>query len=433
MKVPTLFFALVVAAAQLAGCGRPLDFPALPEPVAGTLERRILVTFVDRSIGRELPPNALDRYRSHGGYGSSSWSSAIGRELAERHGLRLMAEWPVTVLGVACVVYAVPPERPVAEVLAALGKDPRVESAQPMNRFRVSGGPAPNSAPYNDPYYRLQHDLHAMRIAAAHRLATGKSVRIAVIDSGVDGTHPDLSGQIAVTENLASAEPRPESGEVHGTAVAGVIAARSQNRLGIVGIAPAARLYALRACWSESAGAAGASCNSFTLALALNEAIRLDVQIINLSLTGPDDPLAARLIRAALDRGVFVVASNSGERGGGFPAHLDQVLAVSSGAVQTGPHSENGLSAPGSSILTTLPHGTYDFMSGSSFAAPHITGLLALMLERKPSLNREEAIRALKKSWITADSAGTPFGVVDACRVLVELGAASVCPDVGGP
>lgn len=424
---------LLFAALHFGGCARPPGFPALTEPVEGSGEQRILVTFVDRSIGRDLPANSLDRYRARGGYASSSWSSAFSRDLAERHGLRLVAEWPVTALGVACVVYAVPSGIPLKEVLANLGQDPRVESVQPMHRFRASGGAAPEPALYNDPYFRLQRSLQAMRIAAAHRWATGRGIRIAVIDSGIDVTHPDLSGQVAVSEDLAAGEPSREPGEIHGTAVAGVIAARGQNRVGIVGIAPAAEIHALRACWAERPGAAEAECNSFTLALAVNEALRLKARIINLSLTGPEDPLVGRLIRAALDQGLFVVAADTGERGpaGGFPAGVDRVLAVRSDSARPDPGPPNRLSAPGSNILTTLPRGTYDFMSGSSFAAPHITGLLALMLERKPSLRLEEALRVLGNA---ESRSATSLGVVDACRMLAGLGGEPACPEAAtGP
>lgn len=417
----------LLAAAQLTACVTGPDFPALTTGSATGEERRLLVTFGDRSIGRDLPANPLDLYRPRGGYANSSWSLQKSQDLAARHGLRLVTAWPVTVLGVTCVVYEVPPGRALEAAVRSLGSDPEVETVQPMHRFRSLGEVSAN--PYNDPYFPLQRALKAMRIAAAHRLATGRGVRIGVIDSGVDADHPDLAGQVAVAENLAKGAGG-DTAEVHGTAVAGVIAARSQNHQGIVGVAPGAELYALRACWSLRPGTSEAACNSFTLALAVNEAIRLGVRIINLSLAGPDDPLVARLLRAALDRGIFIVAADlgPGDPANPFPADLPGVIAVHPEGTAAGPHSRTAdrISAPGHNILTTLPHATYDFMSGSSVAAPHVAGLLALMLEVKPELDLGEALRSLKSRALAAADAP---GEVDACLLLVRLGGTPGCAE----
>src|SRR4030095_2032241 len=119
----------------------------------------------------------------------------------------------------------------------------------------------------------------------------------------------------------------PYAGENHGTAVAGVIAARADNHLGIAGVAPRARVLALRSCWQQSGSET--SCTTLGLALALSAAIERDAQIINLSLGGPADRLVHRLIDAALARRIAVVVAvdRSAERGG-FPAGLAGVVAA---------------------------------------------------------------------------------------------------------
>jgi subtilisin len=407
---------LMWLALSLAGCAGQGKFPALPEPQAGSEERRILVTFTDRSIGRALSANPVDAYQAHGGYANSGWSLRQAEDLAGRHQLKLVAQWPVTALGVACVVYEVPAGRTIGQVLRDLQQDQQVEMAQPMQTFRVLGGPSSKAAPA-DPYQSLQSGYRGMRIGSAHRYATGKGVRVAVIDTGVDARHPDLAGQIAATENLAPLAPGQDTADIHGTAVAGVLAAHAGNGIGIAGIAPGADIYALRACWPERPGVSAALCNSFTLALALNEAIRLEAQVINMSLTGTEDPLLRKLVEKALEKGLIVVAAApAAGQPGGFPANVDGVVAV-----RNAPNSATGaLAVPGDHVLTTLPQGAYDFMSGSSFSAPQVAGLFALLLEVRPGLSAHAALGLLRGSLSPTEPRW-----IDACAALAKLSGAN--------
>src|SRR5690606_24965644 len=105
--------------------------------------------------------------------------------------------------------------------------------------------------PSSEPYRPLQRNLDLLNVSEAHRWSRGEGVRIGIVDTGVDISHPDLDGRIADHRDFVSASERGMVAEKHGTAVAGLIGASDRNALGIVGIAPAARLYALRACWSE--------------------------------------------------------------------------------------------------------------------------------------------------------------------------------------
>jgi subtilisin family serine protease len=403
----------------MMGCAPTLTPIAITETPKE--ENRVLVTFVDREIGRSLPANPQDRYQARGLYENTSWSQRLAEELAQRYRLRYLAAWPITELGESCVVYAVPPELSLETTITNLKRDPRVASAQTMRTFRVTGQMTPGAANYADPYFKLQKNVDSMRISEAHRLSTGRGVRIAVIDSGIDRDHPDLSGKVVFAENLARRAADEREDDIHGTAVAGVLAAKPGNGVGIVGVSPDAELLGFRACWPERPGMAEAVCNSFTLALAVNEAIRHQADIINLSLTGPEDPLLARLLTRASDHGILVVAADAGQ--GGFPAGQHGVVAVR--ASKSTPSNQvglsNELSAPGTGILTTLPPARYGFMSGSSFAAPHIAGLLALMKEVKPDLTEAEALPILHSSE-QGDSMG-----IDACRSLARLNRKQDC------
>ncbi|NJD06387.1 MAG: hypothetical protein FIA97_07795 [Methylococcaceae bacterium] len=376
----------------LLGCAAPTErFPVLADDTTEA-NRRILVTFVDRSINRSVPGNPLDGYRVRGTYDNSDWSKRVSTDLAASYGLRLLAQWPVTTLGVACVVYEIPEGQSMEQVLKTVSSNKQVGSVQAMREYRVLN--EPNLTPhYNDPYLQLQRGFQAMRIEQAHRTATGKGVRIAVIDTGVDNSHPDLRGHIKESENLAPTPADRDLADIHGTAVAGVLAAQPGNGIGIAGVAPGADIYSMRACWPESPGAAAARCNSYTLALALNEAIRLHSDIINMSLTGPDDPLVQLLVEEALRQNIIVVAAEPRDlKQGGFPANVPGVLAVAGGES----HDHESLVGPGVDVLTTLPHGSYDFMSGSSFATPHVAGIIALLLEHHPHLGAADVREILK-------------------------------------
>jgi subtilisin family serine protease len=182
-----------------------------------------------------------------------------------------------------------------------------------------------NGSPKADPLYAAQPVASAWHLDELHAHDTGKGVRVAIVDSGVARNHVDLRGQVALSRDFVSRQDSP--GEAHGTEVAGIIAAVGGNGLGIVGVAPQARLLALRACWEN--GRAAASCSSFTLAQALQFAIDARVQVLNLSLTGPSDRLLARLLDAALASDISIVgAVDASAPDGGFPASHPGVLAV---------------------------------------------------------------------------------------------------------
>src|SRR5688572_20627337 len=277
--------ALLLVTAALAGCAssssvRPEEFSAAAEQTAA---RQVLVTVrqpATLAAGLTGAPN--QRYLQRR-YGPSPSVDRVLTQLAREHDLRRVEGWPIQSLDVYCEVLTVPEGRNVAEVVAALNRDSRVDLAQPMNLFDTQ------AAKYDDPYLDLQSAATAMEVESAHELATGRGVSIAIIDSAVDGDHPDLRGRVRLTRNLATEHPNARGGEIHGTAIAGIIASAVNNREGIIGIAPDVTIAALRACWAVTEGGPGAQCSSFSLALALEVALGLQPNVINLSLAGPND------------------------------------------------------------------------------------------------------------------------------------------------
>lgn len=339
------------------------------------------------------------------------------REATERleiqHPIKLVAEWPLSAIDVHCLVFRVAADSDVEALARALSRTEGVQSVQPMQQFGLLG------AGYRDEHFELQTALVAINAVKAHRLSTGAEVSVAVVDTGVDVNHPDLAGQVVLSRDFVGDDAHLPSQESHGTAVAGVIAAEAANGKGIVGVAPDARLLALRGCWQQSGAG---RCSSFSLARAINFAIAQEVDVLNLSLAGPHDPLLAELIATALRRGVVVVAAGGRSVLGDFPASLEGVIAVES-SEESDVWSDSApqrLPAPGVDIITTAPGGGYDFYSGSSVAAAHVSGVAALLLQHEPSLTPAQLQLALIRG-VTQDHTDQQGPLLDSCRALIAV------------
>ena len=363
-------------------------------------KRILLVGFFDKHIDRIQNVTTSTGYRRRGAYSSSTWSKRITSQIEEQYGLLKLSEWPMTEVGIHCAIYLLSAELSVTKTMESLSKDERVDIVQRMHQFKTEG------YFYNDPYYQLQNNMDQMGIEQAHASSTGKNVSIAVIDTGIDIEHPDLAGQITMNKNFATTISASFASDMHGTAVAGIIAARKNNEIGIIGVAPDASIIALKACWPDWEGSFKAICNSFTLALAVNTAIRLGVNILNMSLTGPEDPLLTILLNKAQQKGIFIVVADPGIKASEhrFPASHQGVIPVQAiKEIHSGQElNEKVIKASGDHILTTLPNGTYDFVSGSSLAAAQVSGVIALMLELNPDLKVDQTKTILLQSVLTA-------------------------------
>lgn len=365
---------------------------------------------------RVAPPHFRPDTVYGAGYAARPDTNGLRRTaeiLAARYGLVVAESWSMPALDVDCFVMEAANHEAVEPALEHLHREPRVELAQAMNVFHVLG--------HDDPLYPLQRSALGWDLANVHQVARGKNVRVAEIDSGVEVDHPDLRGRVAMTRNFATSA---STGEAHGTAIAGIIAARADDGIGIVGIAPDAELYALRAC-EEPVDQQSATCTTFTLAKALQFALQRDVQIINLSLGGPRDPLLERLLDVALARGITIVSAiDPRAAGGGFPAAHSGVLAVAAENSDNVPVGT--LFAPGRDIpSTTVGHG-WGFFTGSSYAAANVTGVVALLLEREPGMKRTQLRYALTGDRENEGARGFSANV-DACSAIARVTTACIC------
>jgi len=403
-----LFFVFALSALGLAARGETSVAADTPPATS----REVLVML-------RLPPLHFRPDAGYvGGYATQAGSAGrqrIAEDLAARFKLRIVDNWPMPVLGVVCFVMEAPDDLPLQPLIERMSLDARIESVQAVNLFRTLA--------HDDPLYRLQPTATLWHLDELHRVATGKNVRVAAIDSGVELDHPDLRGRIALSRNFV--DGREAVAELHGTAVAGIIGARADNSVGIVGVAPDAQLMALRACWQNPVGEGAAVCSSFTLAKALQFAIDNGAKVINLSLGGPRDRLVERLVAVAVSRGsVIVAAADPRIAQGGFPASLPDVLAVAADDVHDAP--EAIYLAPGRDIPTTLPGRRWGLVGGSSYAAAQIAGLVALLIDLAP----DQSPQQLRETLSTSDRAQAstrPRSIVDACAAVARTVGACAC------
>ena len=427
-----LLISLLATACSLT---RPLQAKAVPAQVRTSSGRYIVVTLRNDARAQAEHPGSTPRgYDAAGRYGVTASASQQAKALERDYGLREISAWPIATLHVHCIMFQLPGATARGTMIAQLANDRRVESVQPLNEFttetdgetlRTVPAAPPVRVPYNDPYAKLQVSLRELAVVPAQQLSRGAGVQVAVIDTGMDFAHPDLKGRVSGRRNFVDADDAKFEQDMHGTEVSGVIAAVADNGIGIVGIAPDARILALKACWQAATGGS-AVCNSFTLAQALEAAIVAHADIVNMSLAGPPDPLLARLVtRAAAQGAIFVGAAGRPGSGNTFPADLSEVLAVDAAENSSG--NPRHLLAPGRDILTLVPGGHYDFASGSSLAAAQISGIIALMLAEHPHLTAVEVRNLLLHSSHRVDSPAGEILAVDACAALTDARGHGSC------
>ncbi|MFD6418339.1 type VII secretion-associated serine protease mycosin [Streptomyces sp. NPDC060194] len=287
-----------------------------------------------------------------------------------------------------------------------------------------------------EPYPGRPWALQRVLLDELWQQATGKGVTVAVVDSGVDDRHPQLAGAVdsargAVLVRGAGADPTVDlSG--HGTRVAGVIAARPARGTGFTGLAPGATIVPVRQVDAEGDG------DARTLAAAVDHARRIGADVINVSQDTPHalavDPALDRAVRAALDDGIVVVASAGNDGLGGavrptYPASIPGVLAVAAADRnnERAAFSQSGdfvdVAAPGVGITSTVPGGGHCTADGTSFAAPYVAGVAALLVEKHPDWGQEriaEHIRRTAERSVAGRDRLVGWGVVDPVRALTE-------------
>lgn len=355
-------------------------------PKANPLTRNIapdaLVVVIDDPRGETRRRGIGPGYAVRLSYEDDPLLHRRAEAIAVDHALSILAEWPLRNLGVHCFVVS----KPSAQQVAALRDDNRVRWVQPFNEFSTQlARQAPGDGAIIERFMRQVSE-------------GGDGVTIAVVDTAVDRAHPDLRRSDVSSQNFAGARGTPQ-GESHGTAVVGLISAVPQSSDGVAGLAQEANVHLLRGCWQDENNRG--RCNTLTLALALDAAVDLNPEVLNLSLSGSRDRILDELLGKLLDNGTLVVAAFDEKRKPAerFPSPRPGVVYAYGADSGTPPAKlPNVFYAPRHAV-SLAPMGAYDVVSGHSVATPQLAALAARLMDRHQDATRNQIVAALEQ-WL---------------------------------
>ncbi|MCX5375503.1 type VII secretion-associated serine protease mycosin [Streptomyces sp. NBC_00091] len=326
-------------------------------------------------------------------------------------------------------------------------------AAQPVAAFALvalcGAGPAPQSSyplalagagectfPMKKQIAETPWALQRVMLDALWARTKGKGVRVAVIDTGVDRANPQLSGALdpGAGRDFVDAKGGDGTSDTvgHGTKVAGLIAARPQQGTGFVGLAPEATVIPIRQNDGQGNG------NAATLAQAIDHAVAKGAQVINIS-QDTDAPLTAdselgKAVQRALAAKAVVIASAgndgmSGQKRKTYPAAFPGVLAVASSdrnnerAAFSQPGDFIGVAAPGVDMVSTVPGFGHCIDNGTSFSAPYVAGVAALLRAEHPQWTAQEVVWQIQNTAersVKGRDDYVGWGVVDPVRAVTQ-------------
>ena len=303
----------------------------------------------------------------------------------------------------------------------------------------------------NDPFISSQYALYSgssygINALGGWSIESGdSSIMIAVIDTGVDYRHEDLSGKVVKGYDFVNEDYDPMDDNGHGTHVSGIIGGIANNGRGIAGVCHDCSILAVKVVTADGSGA-----NSW-IANGIANAVNLGARVLNLSLGGLDNSNTIRMaVEQAYQQGAIIVAAsgNDGSSAPMYPAALSQAISVGA----TGRYGDKAsfsnygssleLAAPGESIYGTVPGNSYEAWNGTSMAAPHVSGAAGLIWSRNPSLSNTQVRQLLASTATDLGSSGRDsyfgYGRIDVRAALAQVPDSSgnlpnnPAPDDGG-
>jgi thermitase len=365
------------------------------------------------------PDRILVKFRP----GTSAQAEAA---INSRHGGTVVGE--IAQLGVRIVRIS----SNASDAAQAYAGEGAVEYAEPDAEAQATETP-------NDPGFSSEWGMSKIQAPAAWGISHGSaSVAVAVLDTGISASHPDLAGKIVKQANFSSSATLDDVFG-HGTHVAGIAAAVTNNAVGVAGLGWNTSLMNVKVLGDNGFGSYSAIAQGITWA-ADNGA-----QVINMSLSGTTaSSTLESAVNYAWSKGVVVsaAAGNNGSSAPVYPAYYANAIAVA--ATDTTDHLASfsnfgswvDVAAPGVNVYSTYPGGGYASMSGTSMAAPHVAGEAALLFATLADTNRDGALNDEVRACIetSADNVGLPIGGgrIDAYRALSGCSTAPATGAISG-
>ncbi len=341
--------------------------------------------------------------------------------VARQHNLAILSVQRSVLTGGTLVHFRIGGNRAARDVVRAMEAEriisqpnyvyEAVQAAEPAAAETASGGSE-------------QYAANKLRLAEVHKIATGKGVTIAVIDSEIDNAHPELKQAIAERFDAVGKPDRPHT---HGTGMAGAIVA--QDRL--IGVAPGARTLAVHAFATGTQQSPQATTQA--IIAGLEWALGKGARVINMSFAGPYDPMLALALKRAAEKGAVLIAAvgNAGPKSPPlYPGADPRVIGVT--AVDEADQLYKGanigaqvaIAAPGVDVMVPAPEDAYQLTTGTSVSAAHVSGVAALLLEKHPEADAQTILEVLTSSATRLgnkrdDRLG--WGLVDPLAALAEL------------
>lgn len=292
-------------------------------------------------------------------------------------------------------------------------KNPNVSYVEPNYILHASFVP-------NDPSYKNQYSLKKVDAEEAWNVTKGSAdVLIAIVDTGVDYTHPDLEGKVVKGYDFVDKDNDPMDENMHGTHCAGIAAASTNNKIGIAGMAPNVKILAERVLDQNGSGTLA------NVAKGITDAVDRGAKVISLSLGGSSSSRTLKnAITYAIKKGATVVAAagNDGSSDPSYPAYYSQVISVAAtdSNDKLATFSNYGdwvdVAAPGVDIYSTVPGGGYEKLSGTSMATPLVSGIAGLLASQGKSASQIR--QAIESSTDGVGSYNIAHGRVNAFKAV---------------
>jgi subtilisin family serine protease len=310
--------------------------------------------------------------------------------------------------------------RSTDELIAYFNKRNDVQFAEP--NFLL----LPNAVPNDTLYPQYQWNMPAINMEKAWDISQGREdVIIAIVDTGIDLTHPEFVGKLVKGHNILNGSDQPQDDNGHGTHVAGIIAARTNNQEGVAGITWNNKIMPIKGIGSDGSG------SSFDIAKGIIWAADHGASVINMSIGNyhPSNVLHDA-IKYAFRKNVVMIAASGNDNTSqpSFPAAYPEVISVAAVDWKGGKAEFSNfgsyidVAAPGVDIPSTYVNNTYASLSGTSMACPHVAGWAGLIRSLNKNLSNSEVMKILREA---THDAGTPgwdhyygYGIMDVPRAL---------------